>query len=179
MKTKIRTICEISMFTALMAVCAWIYVPFAIPFTLQTFALFLCLLLSGGKKSLICTGVYLFIGAVGLPVFSCFGSGFGVLFGAAGGFLWGFPIASALFWMLTALLRATEKTRLLCCFACMASYYLCGTLWYLLLYAGDGITLSSALLTCVIPFIIPDTVKLFLAYIVYARLGKVISIKKS
>ena len=40
--------------------------------------------------------VYIVLGAVGLPVFSGFGSGIGVLFGPTGGFLWGFPVLAAL-----------------------------------------------------------------------------------
>lgn len=177
MKIKIRTLCEISMFTALMAVCSWIAVPFAIPFTLQTFALFLCLLLLGGKKSFVCMAVYLFIGIIGLPVFSSFGSGFGVLFGASGGFLWGFLLASAVFWILTSLFKTRDRIKLLGCFVSMAVYYLFGTLWYFLLYTGEGMTVSSAFLSCVAPFIIPDVVKLLLAYLIYLRLKKVICIK--
>lgn len=173
MKIKIRTLCEISMFTALMAVCSWIAIPFAIPFTLQTFALFLCLLMLGGKKSFVCISVYLLIGCSGLPVFSSFGSGPAALFGASGGFLWGFLISSALFRFVTSLFKDGDRIKLTTCLLCMAVYYVFGTLWYLLLYSENGTSFMTAFLTCAVPFIIPDAVKLFLAYIIYIKLAKV------
>ncbi|MBR3994444.1 MAG: biotin transporter BioY [Clostridia bacterium] len=89
MRLKIRALCEISIFVSLMTICAWITIPFAIPFTLQTFAFFLCCLCLGGKKAFVCTAVYIFLGIVGVPVFSSFGAGIGAVFGASGGFLIG------------------------------------------------------------------------------------------
>ena len=36
---------------ALMAVCSWISIPFAIPFTMQTFAVFVTIGLLGGRSA--------------------------------------------------------------------------------------------------------------------------------
>ena len=58
-----------SLFTALLAVCAVITVPAPIPFTLQTFALFLIAGLLPLRSAFPCVLAYILLGAVGLPVF--------------------------------------------------------------------------------------------------------------
>ena len=50
-KLSARDMAQIGMMTALMAVCAWVTVPFTIPFTLQTFGVFITLRLLGGQLS--------------------------------------------------------------------------------------------------------------------------------
>ena len=47
---KLLSIVYISLFAVLMSVCAWIYVPFVVPFTMQTFAVFLALNFLGGRR---------------------------------------------------------------------------------------------------------------------------------
>ena len=64
-------------FAVLLAICSWISIPTVIPFTLQTFAVFLTALLLGGKQGTIAILIYLLLGAVGIPVFSNFGAGLG------------------------------------------------------------------------------------------------------
>ena len=92
MKSKAYDLVLIALFAALMALCAWVTVPYAVPFTMQTFGVFLALLLLGGKRGTICMAVYLLLGAVGLPVFSGFRGGVGALVGSTGGYLVGFIV---------------------------------------------------------------------------------------
>ena len=68
MKTK--DIVNISLFTTLLAVCSWICIPTVVPFTMQTFAVFLAMLVLGGKKGTIVIGIYMILGMIGIPVFS-------------------------------------------------------------------------------------------------------------
>ena len=94
---KIRNMVLSALFAALLCICAWISLPLgALTFTLQTFAIFLALLTLGGKWGSVSILVYIFLGAMGLPVFSGFQGGLGALFGPTGGCIFGF--------MLTALL---------------------------------------------------------------------------
>lgn len=153
-----------SLFAALMAVCAWISVPvFDIAFTLQTLAVFLTLGLLGGKWGSAAILIYLLLGAVGMPVFSGFQGGIGILAGVTGGYLWGFLAAGLTYWLLE------RFGKLPAMIAGQAVCYLCGSLWFLL-YAGGG--LWVILLRCVIPYLIPDGVKIALAYILSRRLSR-------
>ena len=93
-----------ALFAAILAVSAWLTVPGEVPFTLQTFGVFAALGLLGGKRGTIAIALYLVLGAVGLPVFSGFRGGFGVLLGTTGGYIFGFLLSGLLYWALTALL---------------------------------------------------------------------------
>ena len=70
MKTK--DMAYIALMAVLISVCSWLSVPAAIPFTMQTYAVFTALLLLGGRRGSIAVAVYIALGAVGLPVFSGF-----------------------------------------------------------------------------------------------------------
>ena len=157
-----------SLFTALLAICAWICIPVSdISITMQTFGIFLALQLLGGKWGTVSIGIYLLLGAVGLPVFSGFRGGFGQLLGITGGFLWGFLISGLLYWALEQFGRWPAMIGgLLACYGC-------GCLWF---YSYSGGGLAFILLRCVVPFLIPDVVKLYLAQTLARRLRKVINI---
>lgn len=157
-----------ALFSALMCICAWISIPLGnISFTLQTFSLFLALLTLGGKGASLSVFVYLALGAVGLPVFSGFRGGFGALLGVTGGYLWGFLAGCLVFWLITAILG--EKFRVLAVIATMVTVYLCGTIWFLV-YAPGGIW--AILAQSVLPYLLPDGLKLFLAFWVANRMQK-------
>lgn len=152
-----------SLFAGLMAVCAWISVPVLdIAFTMQTFAICLALLVLGGKWGTVSILVYLLLGAIGLPVFSGFQSA-GALVGVTGGYLWGFLLTGLCYW-------ALEKWgRLPALILGLLACYGCGSLWFLH-YSGGG--LGLVLLRCVVPYLVPDAVKLALALTIAKRLRK-------
>ena len=89
---KTRELAYTGILAALIAVCSWISIPTAVPFTLQTFAVFLTLGLLGGRLGTLAVTVYLLLGAVGLPVFAGFHGGLGAFLGATGGYLVGFSV---------------------------------------------------------------------------------------
>lgn len=106
--TKALDLAYIALMAALIALCAWISVPLGpVPFTMQTFGIFAALGLLGGRRGTLAFLIYLLLGIVGLPVFSGFSAGAGVLFGATGGYLLGYLAAALLFWGLTAKLGQT------------------------------------------------------------------------
>ena len=70
MKTREWTQCALA--AACIAICSWIAIPMSVPFTLQTFAVFLICIWLGGRSGCISVLLYLLLGAIGLPVFSGF-----------------------------------------------------------------------------------------------------------
>ncbi len=172
---KIKQITLAAMMTALCAVCAWITVPFAVPFTMQTFAVFLtCLLLGGGRAAAVMS-VYLLIGAMGVPVFSGFSGGVGVLTGPTGGYLIGFIMLCGVYAVFIRIVPCQPAAQILGLITGLASLYLFGTLWFVIQYTdGGGIGIAAALLQCVIPFILPDLCKLALAFAVAVRTKRIL-----
>ena len=104
-----KDIALIALFTALLAVCSWISVPTAIPFTMQTFGVFLTIGLLGGKRGTAAILTYLLLGAVGLPVFSGFTGGIGHILGPTGGYILGFILTALLMWLAEALMGKSLK----------------------------------------------------------------------
>ncbi len=163
-----------ALFAAILAVSAWLTVPGEVPFTLQTFGVFAALGLLGGKRGTIAIALYLVLGAVGLPVFSGFRGGFGVLLGTTGGYIFGFLLSGLLYWALTALLGNKGWVRLLAMVLGLLLCYAAGTGWFLLVYLQKTgpISLGVVLAKCVVPFLLPDAVKLTLAWLLSHRLAR-------
>ena len=71
-RSKTYDMVYIAVFAVLMAICSWISIPATVPFTLQTFAVFLAVCVLGGKRGTIAVVVYILLGAIGIPVFAGF-----------------------------------------------------------------------------------------------------------
>ena len=154
---KLREMTRCGIFAALLAVCAWLSIPFGDQaVSLQSFGLFLALGLLGGRGGMVTVLVYLLLGAVGLPVFSCFRGGSAVLLGPICGCLCGFLLACATYWLLENRLQPWLNMIL-----GMAVCYACGTAWYYFMYAPGA--LWPVILTCVVPYLLPDSLKLLLS----------------
>ena len=174
-----KTIVFIALSAALLAVCAWMTVPFAVPFTMQTFAVFLVLTVLGGAKGTAAIALYIAIGAVGLPVFSGFTGGVSALFGPTGGYIFGFLLtggAKLLFEKLFKDPKLDIPALVLGLFLCYAA----GTAWFVIVMNGRGSAYSfgAALMTCVVPYILPDALKLALAVFVGGRIKKALAKRK-
>ena len=89
-QNKIKNIAFAALFTGILAVISQVYIPFSLPLTFQIFAVALCGYTLGAKWGTASMLVYIILGAIGLPVFSGFKGGFGVLFEITGGFIIGF-----------------------------------------------------------------------------------------
>ena len=157
---------------ALIAVCSWISIPAIVPFTLQTFAVCLVTALFGLKLGLWSVVGYILLGAVGAPVFAGFKGGFAALLGTTGGYIVGFLFTALVVGIavdqfgrkLTLLIPAMVIGILLC--------YAFGTAWFMIVYARNSgpIGIGTALAWCVIPYLIPDAIKIVLASLLTGRL---------
>ncbi len=159
---------------ALMAVCSWISIPATVPFTLQTFAVFCTLGLLGGRRGTVAILVYLLLGALGVPVFAGFSGGIGILVGTTGGYLLGFILMGLVYWIGERLSRDSRGIRIVSMILGLLLCYAFGTAWFMLVYArqSGAIALGTALAWCVVPFLLPDLVKLALALLLSDRLRK-------
>lgn len=168
MQTRVRSLCLTALFTTLLAVGAWITIPIGMPpYTMQSFVLYCALWLLPFRQSFSAVALYLLMGAIGLPVFAGFQGGFGVLLGPTSGYLLGFLLMPVI--MLGA--KNTTASRVLFCALGSLSCYILGTVWYTVAYGSlTPAGLTAALIQCVLPFLLPDALKLTLAAVVCKRL---------
>lgn len=179
----INDITLIALFTSITAVCSWISVPATVPFTLQTFAVFLTCGLLGGRRGTVTVIIYLLLGAIGIPVFSGFTGGIGHLLGPTGGYIIGFLFTALIMWGAEAVsgrgtssasgaAGRTDFVLALSMLLGLAACYAFGTAWFMTVYARTSgpIGLQAALGWCVLPYIIPDLIKIAVALLLCRRL---------
>lgn len=173
---KTRDMIYIGLFAGLMAVCSWLSVPAAVPFTMQTFGVFLAAGVLGGKRGTWAILVYLLLGAVGIPVFQGFTGGPGILFGNTGGYLLGFIGTALTMWGIERLLGGKTWALVLAMLLGLAVCYAFGTVWFLAVYTQsvEAVSFATVLGWCVGPFVIPDLIKIGLALALCKRLKKVV-----
>ena len=174
MARKTKMIVMTGIMAALIAICSWIYIPLTVPFTLQTFAIFFALVFLGGKYGTLSIVVYILIGVIGLPVFSGFKGGYGVIIGPTGGYIVGFVFSGLIFMLFTRLFGEKRAVKIAAMVTGLIVCYVIGTLWFMFVYAGteNAKGFAAVLSICVIPFIIPDVVKLTAAYILAGAVKK-------
>lgn len=180
-KTKFRTLdmAYMALFAVLMAVCSWISLPLGpVPFTLQTFAVFLAVGVLGGRRGTITILVYILMGAVGLPVFSNFSGGIGQLMGATGGYILGFLGSALVMWAMEALLGKKTWVLAVSMVLGLVVCYAFGTFWFMQVYARTSgpVGVMAALGWCVFPYVLPDLGKIALALLLGNRLSRVLKL---
>lgn len=168
----------IGLFAVVIAICSWISIPTVVPFTLQTFAVFLAVAVLGGKRGTLAVIVYVLLGAVGLPVFSGFKGGIGVLLNTTGGYIIGFVFSALVMWAFEKSFGKKTWALILSMVLALAVCYAFGTVWFMIVYAKNvgTVGLSAVLGWCVIPFIIPDLAKITLAFILSNRISKAVTL---
>ena len=164
----------IAVFAVIMAICSWISIPAAVPFTLQTFGVFIAVGVLGGKRGSLSVLVFILLGAIGIPVFANFSGGIGVLAGPTGGYIIGFLFSALLMWAMEKLPGKKSVMQIVSMIAGLIVCYAFGTVWFVIVYGrmNGPIGFTAALASCVVPFIIPDIIKIALAYVLSRKLRK-------
>lgn len=171
MKLTTREIILCGLFAALISILAQISIPLpftAVPFTLQNFGIIITGLILGSKCGLISTLIYLILGGIGIPVFTQFSAGIGVLFGPTGGYLLGYPIMAFIIGYIKEKFNSNVLTAISMVIGLIVVYFL-GTIMFSFI---TGNTIINSILYCVIPFIVVDLLKVILAYIVFQAISK-------
>ena len=170
-KLSTRDLTRSAVFAALMAVCSWITIPATVPFTLQTLGVFLAVGLLGGRRGTLAIVVYVLLGAIGMPVFAGFSSGLG---GTSSGYIVGFVFSALLMWAMEKALGRSVPVLAVSMVLGLIVCYAFGTAWFYFAFTSTkgAVTLMTVLGWCVIPFIIPDLLKIACALLLTVRLRK-------
>lgn len=169
------------MYAAIICVTGFVSVPFGpIPLVLQNVVAICAGLVFGLPRGAAAVGMFLAVGALGLPVFSGARSGFAVLSGPTGGFLVGYFIGALVAGHIAA--TPTEGERSLsrenifrlarAAVAGLAFSYLLGVLNFRHI---TGTSFSQALSLCVLPFVVPDLLKLLVMVPLAARVRPLVA----
>jgi len=166
MQTKDLT--RVALFTAMMALLSQIIIPLpgAVPVSLSTLGVMLCSGLMPPRRAFTTQLCYLLLGLVGAPVFSGFGGGPGWLLGPTGGYLLSYPLMALVIGLVTKHFPGLPRwTSFL---SGLSLCYLLGTGW-LMLSTRCGFV--HALVVGVLPFLLPDFLKIMLATVLVKGLA--------
>ena len=184
-KTKYMTLC--GLFAALTAICSWISIPLGftpVPMNLATLAVFLAGGLLGPKYGSLSITVYALAGAVGAPVFAGFRGGLSVLAGPTGGYIIVYIAAALIAGLLCAgavksavadsngegnILKSGIVRTVLALVAALVACYALGTVWFII---STHTNPAAALISCVIPFLPGDEIKIAAGTILLQKLRK-------
>ena len=146
-----------SLMAALTGIGAYIYVPLGpVPIVLANLFVFLAGLLLGSRWALVSMGLYLLLGAMGIPVFSGGRGGLAHFVGPTGGYLVGYALAAWIIGWISGKSRGNVILEGIAVLAGGLSIYGLGVPW---LKMGAHLSWSKALVVGFVPFIFGDLVK--------------------
>ena len=133
-KTKTYDLAYIAIFAVLIAICSWISIPMTVPFTLQTFGVFMAVGVLGGKRGSLAVLVYILLGAIGVPVFAGFSGGLGILLNNTGGYIIGFLFSALVMWAMESLWGKKPVIQILSMVVGLIVCYAMGTIWFMVVF---------------------------------------------
>lgn len=164
-----KSIVLAGMFAALLAVLSQISLPMptGVPLTLQTFAVALTGCVLGWKLGTVSTLIYVLIGAAGIPVFSQFTGGLGIVLGSSGGFIFGF-----LFLAVCCGIGAYRKNKVIGGGIGAVGLGICHLLGILQFSVLSDLSFTESAFLVSIPFLLKDAASVVLAYFIGIILKK-------
>lgn len=149
--------------TAVFCILAPVSIPLPVspvPVSLTSLILFVILYILGWQAGTICYLIYLFMGMLGLPVFSGFSGGMAKLAGPTGGYLAGFIFTALISGWMIEHSGGRRWLEVIGMILGMLAAYLSGTIW---LSHLSGNSFRAALIQGVLPFLAGDAVKIVAA----------------
>lgn len=166
-KFSAREIVLCGLFTALIAVGAFIKVPIGIvPMSLQTLFVVMSALLLGPRLAGISVVTYIFIGLIGFPIFTQ-GGGITYLLQPTFGYIIGFAAMAVLVGLIVEKSKKqTIVTYIIASIIGLVALYICGLIYFYLItnvYLGKGMEIKTILISCCAVFIPTDVLSCILA----------------
>ena len=154
----IRSMALCALFAAVTAVLSQIAIPLGpVPISLSTLAVFLAGGLLGARDGTVSQLIYVLLGVVGVPVFSGFSGGLGKLAGPTGGYIVGYIFMALVIGLIVPRCRNKMRYIIPVFVLGLIVCYAFGTIWYIALtHTGIG----ASMMTCVVPFLPGDAVKI-------------------
>ncbi|MGX7349053.1 biotin transporter BioY [Dolosicoccus paucivorans] len=163
---------RIPLLIACLIILSWLVIPLGpIPFTMQVFGVFLIALWRPVKEVFWTFTLYTLLGLIGLPIFAGGSGGIQSLLSPSFGFVIGFIISGTLIAILKQKgfhLLVAGSIGLIVLYIIGLIYMLCILQWVL----HAPMSVIQGLKVAVLPFILPDAVKLLLAYVIVKRLNQ-------
>ena len=169
----IKEMTIVGMCAALMAIFSQLSIPLpftSVPVTLQVFGLVILAIIVGAKVGTLSLIVYVIIGAIGLPVFANFHSGFGIIVGPTGGYIIGFVIMAFLIG-----LASSKENKIILFSVSYIGVLIDLILGTIQLKIVTGMTLNAALIAGLYPFIFKDLITVSIAVLIGLRVKKSVS----
>ena len=169
-RSRTRELVPAALLAAMMAATSWIEIKFGpVPFTLQTVFVVLAALLLAPEWAAASMGVYLVLGAVGLPIFAGGVGGFAAFTLPTGGFLVAFPVAAGLGALAYRSVRRIPRAggevgaTIAAVLVVEVVIYAVGVPW---LIVTTGMPVGAALGVALVPFLVPDAIKAAAAVVI-------------
>lgn len=173
-KLSLYQMVKIALLAAILCILGPISFPLAIspvPISLGILGIALAVVILPTTESVISILIYILLGLVGLPVFSKYTGGFGVLAGPTGGYIIGYILLALIAGII---IKKTNRNIVFMCLGMLLGLAVCyafGTAW---LAVAASMTFGEALAAGVIPFIPVDLIKFAIAIIVGLPVHKAI-----
>ena len=184
MNSKIKEMTICSLFTALIAIGAFLKItipiePVDMHFTLQWLFVLMAGFLLGSRLGTISVGLYLFIGLIGVPIFAS-GGGPAYLMRPTFGFLLGFLFAVWIIGFLSKKIKEPTFTKyLIPSIAGLLIYYGCGMIYFYFMnnfVLGVPVSVSLVIVNCFLLTVFPDFLLCILSVIASIRIKPYVNI---
>ncbi len=169
MKTK--EIAYVGLFTAITIVLSIVKIPLLItpiPITLQVLAVGVTGAVLGAKMGFLSMVIYTLLGLIGLPVFSGFTAGPGVLFGITGGYIFGFIAAAFVIGLIVDNVTTINRwlQYIIMLFSMLIGLIIIYAFGVIQMMIIAKLDMNTAIVSGVLPFIVPDIIKMVVGSLV-------------
>ena len=182
-RPQVRSMAITALMAAVLCIIGPLSVPIGpIPLSLCLVGIYLSAYVLGMKHGTIAVLIYILLGAFGAPVFTGFAGGPAKLFGPTGGYIAGYILTALI---CGAFIELTENKKdslnrfaaiaiqLIGMIIGLAACYLLGTLWFMF---SAKVGFTQALMTCVVPFVVFDLIKIALGMTLGLTIKKALKI---